>query len=79
LDGVGDDLDSHQDLIGNLDLTVDDYGKPLVRTADRKKAGNGLATLGELYMVREQNIATLSGAAWNINAVALNQSNPAYI
>jgi len=38
-----------------------------------------LATLGGLSTVSEQNIATFSGAAWNITAVALNQSNPAYI
>jgi len=29
--------------------------------------------------VQMQNIDTFSGAAWNIIAVALNQTNPAYI
>jgi len=50
-----------------------------VQTAHREKAGSRLATLRGLSTVSEQNIATFSGAAWNITAVALNQSNPAYI
>ena len=79
LDDIRDSLGSHQILINNLNFTIDGYEELAIQTANREKAESQLATLGGLSTVSEQNIAAFSGAAWNITAVALNQSNPAYI
>jgi hypothetical protein len=66
-------------LINDLNFTSAGYDKLAAQTANRGKTGSRLATLGGLSTVNEPNIAMCSGAGWNINAVALKQTDPIYI
>jgi len=80
LDDSRGNLGSYHTLINDLKFTTAGYDKLAIQTANREKSGSRLATLGGLSTVSEQNIATFSGAGWNIIAVANSStSNTGYV
>ena len=70
MDDSRGNLGSYHTLINDLKFTTAGYDKLAIQTANREKAGSRLATLGRLSTGSEQNIATFSGATWDIIAVA---------